>query len=366
MKMKENVRYFIIIGCVFLLIYTLFAIRPLGKELMLVPQWTVNIKEFYEEQPKVEDKNSIMPFRLGQNMGYFTETGKILLMESFPFKASISKDYRASYVSDAANVEFYSSMGIGVPEEQKEIFSGTIQGIGFPFFSDDRIYLFGPGGTSFSQHKSDGTKIWSFENYVPVISFASSPAGTAAGFADGEIKVFSSEGTPLYTFEPGGSVYPIVLGLDLSDSGKQLACVSGIDRQRFVLAQEKNGLSKVVFHTYLDIDQREPVLVQFSADEKKVFYSRALGLGIVDCVSMEDSFVKMDGKVLAIKEIPQLDFVCVLTKGNNNYSVYFVEGFDNLVGSFTFRADSAFIDVKGTNLFVGRDDTISCISLDMN
>ena len=90
-------------------------------------------------------------------------------------------------------------------------------------------------------------------------------------------------------FEPGGSTYPVILGAALAKSGKQFACVSGIDRQRFILNQKKNGFSKVVFHKYLETDQKEPVLVQFSSDEKVVYYNCSKGLGIVDCETYEFS-----------------------------------------------------------------------------
>lgn len=366
MNLKENVRVFTIAGCIFLLIYIFVAAIPLGEELSLSPVWTITVtdREALEENDTAETHG--IPFKLGQNMGYFTEDGKISLLESFPFKAAISSTYRASFAADATNIPFhkYNPDSIASDTTESTSLTGTIDGSGFPFFVEDRIFLFTPGGFGLSQHNQDGSRRWTFESYTPIISFSSSVAGTAVGFTDGSIAVFMPDGTIKQMFEPGGSTHPIILGVAISNSGTQLACVSGIDRQRFVLCQEKNGLSRVVFHTYMEIDQREPVLVQFSGDESKVFYSRANGLGIVDCTTMENSLVSLSGKILSIHENPELNITCVLTKDRNEYSVYFIEGFDNLVGSFTFEANSAFITIENGSLYMGKNNTISRIDME--
>lgn len=365
MKMKENVRFFVIAGCVFLLIYIFLAAKPLGEELSLSPIWTISVTDRQNALQEADSAESVLPFKLGQNMGYFTHSGKIAYLESYPFKASISSKYRAAYSPDAANIPIYA-FDAGLSAEENAAPAGIIQGSGFPFFVEDRIFLFMPGGFGISQHNPDGSQRWAFTNYVPVVSFSSSGAGTAVGFADGSIVVFSPNGEIRQVFEPGGSTYPVILGTALSESGTQLACVSGIDRQRFVLTQEKNGLSRVVFHTYLDADQREPVLVQFSKDEQKVFYSSSAGLGVVDCQSMNNKTIRLGGKILSIQELPHLNMTCVLSKDLDEYSVHFIEGFDNLVGSFSFEAETAFITTNEEYLFIGKNTEISCIKMEFN
>lgn len=351
MKLKENIRLCLIIGSIFLVLYILFAASPLGQELQLSPEWTIDIKDrqYFLEEGSVAQVQ--IPFKMGQNMGYFTPEGKISLLETFPFKATISSSYRASYSQNSSVVQFYS-LDSATP-------IGEIHGSGFPFFTENGFFLFGVGGCSLAQYDYSGNKIWNYENYVPIISFSSSPAGVAVGYADGTVLVFSPTGELLQTFEPGGSSFPVILGVDLSDSGQQLACVSGIDRQRFVLAQEKNGLTKVVYHHYLEMDQKEPVLVQFSQDEDYVFYGTSIGIGILDCSSLENRIIKLEGKILSVQEVPNLDLVCVLAKNKDGYSVYFIEGFGNLVGGFHFDAEVSFISVQDDSLYVGKDNTIS-------
>ncbi|MBR5866628.1 MAG: hypothetical protein IKZ04_01835 [Spirochaetaceae bacterium] len=361
--MKENVRLFAIIGFLFLVLYIFFAAKPFGKELSLTPYWTISITDkevFLDSEEKPE---TVLPFKLGQNMGYFTPKGNIVLLESFPFKASISKNFRSSYSQDADNIRFSSyDTDKNIKENLKSY--NYIKGSGFPFFVEDRIFLFMPGGFGFSKCDNEGNISWSFNNYVPLISFSSSEAGISTGYADGTIIVFDNDGNIRQTLEPGGSTYPVILGSDLSKSGKQFACISGIDRQRFVLNQEKNGFSKVVFHRYLDTDQKEPVLVQFSEDEKTVYYNCSKGLGIVNCETFVNKIIPLKGKIISIQEAPLLNLTCVLTKSINEYSIYFIEDFDHLIGNFSFEASSAFITIEDNMLFIGKNDEISCVKME--
>lgn len=355
MQIKKNLRIIIIASLSFLLLYTFVAVRPLSKELQLTPQWTISILQSPAE--RVESAESVLPFRLGQTMGYFTQDGQIALLESFPFHSTISSTYRTAYAPDSSRIPVHSF------DSQKDEPDFYLEGAGFPYFSEDRMYILSPGGYGLSQHSREAGQLWQFEHSAPITTVSSSPAGTAVGYADGTVFIFSDTGELLQTFEPGGSGRSIILGAALSDSGSLLACVSGIDQQRFVLTQQRNGVNKVVFHTYLEGNLHEPVLVQFSDDEGKVFYACKNGVGIVDCRSFASTTIPLDGRLLAIQECPANKVVCILTKDGGRYNIYLIEGQGTLIGSFGFEASSAFIAIKDGGLYIGRDTTISKIDL---
>lgn len=355
MQIKKNLHVIIIVSLSFLLLYTFLAVRPLSKELQLTPQWTISILQTPTERR--ESTESLLPFRLGQNMGYFTQDGQIALLESFPFQSTISGTYRTAYAPDSSRIPVHSI------DSQKDEPDFYLEGAGFPYFSEDRMYILSPGGYGLSQHSREAGQLWQFEHSSPITTLSSSPAGTAVGYADGIVFIFSDTGELLQTFEPGGSSHSIILGTALSDSGSQLACVSGIDQQRFVLTQQRNGVNKVVFHTYLEGNQREPVLVQFSDDESTVFYAFKNGVGIVDCNTFSSTTIPLDGRLLAIQECPANKVVCLLTKDGGRYNIYLIEGTGTLIGSFGFEASSSFITIKDGNLYIGRDTSISKIDL---
>lgn len=357
MNIKGNIHIIIVSSIGFFILYIFLAVRPLSQELQLIPQWTTSVLQPFSAE--TDDNVEQYPFRLGQIMGYFTEDGDITLMESFSFQATISEQFRAAYTQDATRIPVYE---FDTPSnaENPDFF---MEGTGFPFFSEDRLYLFSPGGYGIAQYTKENGKIWQFEHTAPIITFSSSPAGTAVGYADGTVFSFSPTGDLIQSFEPGGSTYPIILGIDLSPSGGQLACISGIDDQRFVLSQQRNGINKIVYHTYLEENQREPVIVQFSKDENHVFYATGSGLGIVNCSTFENKNIPIKGTILAIEECTTNNITCILTKNKDRYNVYLLENKDTMLGSFGFKADTAFISIFKGCLYVGRDTQISKIDL---
>jgi hypothetical protein len=352
MKLKKNVFLLTLSICLLMVIYILSAARPLGKELLITPEWTINIGRAPEGSSPQSSLQ--LPFRLGQVMGYFTADGKITLATTFPYKATISSHYYAQYGSDNPETAFFNTDGTQ---------AGTITYNGFPFFDDDRIFTFLPGGSSFIQCKPDGSESWSYEGVMPITAFSSSPSGCVAGFADGTIRTFSSDGRILQEFSPGGSDFSVILGTDLSSDGKYLACISGLNRQRIVLAKCDKEHCTITFFKYFDKNLTRQTLVKFSKKSDVLYYNYAGGLGIVNCASGSHTEMPVKGKIITIQESDIGNTVYVLGKNDNEYSVYIIEEFDNMVGSFSFTADNAFILTSGNSLFVGRDSQISRLTL---
>jgi hypothetical protein len=348
MEKKVN---FIIPACIILsILYIFLAIRPLGSELQFIPQWTIHTIRASETKSSAP----LIPFRLGQTIGYFTSDGTVSSVISFPYKATISKSAYALFGTDDNQIPFYDTNGSE---------TGAITKNGFPFFTDEHLYLFLPGGSSFSELNETGTVTWTYEGYAPVTAFASSHAATAAGFSDGSIIVFSPDGSSSDTFSPGGSDYPVILGVGVSKTATYLACVSGQEKQRFVLAKKADNQYTAVYHKYLDQSLTGQVLVQFSNDEKTVWYSFSGGLGIVNIKTGKHTHIPIDGKILMIKESLKTGFVFILSKKDATFTVSTLEPFDSIAGSFSFEAKNAFIDVNDNSLFVGRDSSITRIDV---
>ena len=153
------------------------------------------------------------------------------------------------------------------------------------------------------------------------------------------------------------------MGVASSNDGALSACVSGIDNQRFVLMKTSNGQTKIIFHEFLSGNLREQTFVKFSKDNSKVFYNEKNGLGAVDITTLKSSHISIEGKILAIEEMPDDNLFFVLTKADGVYRVYIIEDLDNLVGSYVFKGNSAFIFVDKNNLYTGVDSTITKIEV---
>ena len=351
MKMKKLLPLFISLTLIFTILYIIFAAKPLAKEYQFTPIWKINTAN--PAITELEENDKPMCFHLGQTLGYFSDSGKISLYKSFPDRAAISNYYYALYDSQASQIPFYKNNG-------KE--AGVIKASGYPFFQDDLIYIFLPGGCSFSKCDETGNIIWTYEGILTITAFSAKSDYTAAGFSDGTIKVFNNAtGAEEINFAPGGSDYPVILGLDISKDGQYVAAISGHNQQRFTLSHREENQQKIIFHTFLNTDTPYRTLVHFCKNENRVIYTYRGAVGIYDLKQNKNTVIPVNDKVISIREND--NFVYMLSKNKSTYTVSVVEKTDTLEGTFSFEADSAFISTDGDNLYIGKDNTISRLSV---
>lgn len=331
--------------------YIILAARPLGKEFQFTPEWKINVSAPAID-PNTENKTTIY-FKLGQSLGYFTEDGKITLYETFPNMASISEYFYAVYSTNSSSVPFYN---------QKGQLQGNIDISGFPYFSDINSYSMLPGGSSFTKLDSTGKPHWTYEGTFPITAFSSTSKFTAAGFADGKIKIFDNiDGSLAVDYAPGGSDYPVILGLDISSDGNYIASISGHEQQRFVLSQRENNQQKIIFHYFIQESSPYRTLVHFTKDNSRVFYVYEGNIGVYNLKTDKNYTIPMSDHIIKIDESD--DLVFLLGKTKNKYTVYMIDKTNSLEGKFSFEADSAFMKTYNNNLYIGNDTSISKISL---
>lgn len=352
MKSKNRFPLHIFLAVALCAVYIVMAARPLGEEYQFVPEWRIDAGTAPLSEPREGDE--AIPFKLGQTIGYFTSDGRVTRTVSFPFKAALSERRYAPYNANSQSIKFFNPDGTE---------AGTLQGSGFPLFDGDRIFLFLPGGSSFAQLDETGAQIWRYSGVAPITAFDSSPCACVAGFADGTARVFSPDGNLLQEFAPGGSDIPVMLGAAVSPDSSMVACVSGLNRQRFVLAQKDGGQTKIIFHEFLGDGDALQRLVQFTADGGSVYYNYSGALGVLDIKSRRASHIPLDGQALSLQECGNLRFVLARGEGKK-HTVYAIEKFSSVIGSFSFDADRAFIRCDGGSLFVGKDSFISRIAIE--
>ena len=349
MKTKKHVGLALFLIIFISIIYIALAAKPLNKEYSFTPVWKISTAN-----PVINiSSKPHSAFHLGQTLGYFDEDGNISLYETFPSKVSISDSYYATYTTEAKNTEFFKADGSK---------AGVIEASGFPYFVDNLIYVFLPGGCSFSKCSEDGKILWTFEGTFPITAFSAKENYTAVGLSNGSIKVLNnSNGTTEIDFAPGGSDYPVILGLDISDDGQYIASISGHKQQRFVLSHREENQQKIIYHRFFDFDSPYRTIVHFSKDGKRVFYNYHKGLGIYNLDSKVEQSMELKNKLISIEETD--DFVILMGKEKNLYTVSIIDNTDTLEGSFSFTADSAFIHAEANNLYLGKDNSISKISI---
>lgn len=335
----------------FTLLYLIFAAKPLGNEFQYEPEWEINISN----PTLTESEKETYYFKLSNRIGFFDEDGKITHFLSYPqgAKASVSSDYYSVYDSSSTEVRFYNKDGT----EQ-----GQIKRSGFPFFQGNKIFIFLPGGSSFARCGDRGDILWTYEGVMPVTAFSARENFCAAGFSDGTIKVFDcSTGEITLDYAPGGSDFPAVLGLDISKDGNYIASVSGQEKQRFVLARKENTQVKIISHDFLPDELTFQTLVRFSENEDTVYFNFKGGMGFLNMADNTINHIKIGSRIISAEE--SNDQIFLLGKEGKTYTVYVIEKTNSLGGSFSFKADSAFIKAEGNSLFVGKDTSLSKIRI---
>lgn len=349
---NQTLKLSIFLSVLFLILYVILSAKPLSREYQFSPEWTISTSN-----PTAKDVSSIkdnkLYFHLGQTIGYFTKNGEITLFKTFPGKVSISNSYYSIYDTDASKIEFYNN---------EDILTGKIQSEGFPYFVDNQIYVFLPGGSSFAKCKTSGDLQWTFEGTMPITAFTSNNDYTVIGLADGTITVLNNtNGITENSYEPGGSDFPVILGLDISSDSQYIASVSGRNQQRFVLTHREGNQQKVIYHKFLDSDSPYRTSVYFTKDNKRVFYNNKSTVSIYDIEKNKNYDLNIKDKVISIRE--NNNFVYILTKNKNTYTVYLITNTNIIEGSFAFEAQSAFIQCDEDHLYVGKDTSISCLSI---
>lgn len=351
MKNKKIVKF--ILFCSITILYILFGFRPLSTSLQLTPVWTTDIENTTEQNTKSEN---VLPFKLGQNVGYFSHDGKIVTLKNFEYKATISPKYFTSYSQNSTKLDIYDRKG--------KIIANISAG-GYPYIIDETIFILLPGGAGFEVKDFSNTTICRYQHTSPITSFNSNKHLTAVGFADGTICLFNNKFELLNKTIPGGSNLPVILGSNISSKGNYIACVSGHDKQRFVLYKKKENHTQIIHHKYIDNSLFRQTFVYFTEDESKVFYNDSTGIGILDCEKFDYKHINIPGKVLNIQESTVGNTIFVLSKERTNnrnlYTVTILESKIHKTGSFSFEADSAFILTDKNTLFIGKDNKISKI-----
>lgn len=352
--MKKKLNPVVSICVIFSLAYIFFAIKPLSKEIHFLTKWTIDANKVSSGISISPDTEKI-PFKLGQTAGYFTKDAEILSVFTFPYKAAISQNEYCTYGTNDSKINVYSNEGKKVSE---------ISASGFPYFQEDRKFLMLPGGNSFAFLSKDSKILWTYENYVPITAFDSGETAVAAGYADGSVLLFSNDGTLEQEFVPGGSEYPVILGVGVSQDAQMVAAVCGQKEQRFVLAIKEGKNLKIAFHEYLESETGSQCLVKFSKDSEHVYFAHKNCLGVVDTKKQTSKHIKIRGNILSINEAQDSKTVFVLSKEKNKYYVSVLQKSDIYAGNFSFTAENAFITVKENSLFVGKNSSISKIDIE--
>jgi hypothetical protein len=344
----------ILITVLVLIAYFFVCAEPLSPELSAKPRWkTLMIPEGLGVPPAsraaLPGEKPRIAFGSGKVFGYFHADGSIGFMAEASGKVAISD---ASYVT----VPKDRSDGILKTSGNEDI--ANLKDVS-PFFISDRLFSSKSDGTGVVSFDARGSPLWSYDFPCQISAFSASAALVVGGTIDGWIEGIDAGGKKLFSFPPGGSRLPVVLGTAVSRSGDWIAAICGIDRQRLVVLGRGGADYRVTSHRYLDSDFREPVRVMIMEDEKHVLYRRTDGIGVWSVDGKVDDVMPIKADDFDVSIDTENKIALLAARHGKEKSIIVFRTPSTVLGTIRLPDSSDYIRFIGSSVFVGGQSWIA-------
>jgi hypothetical protein len=235
----------------FFVIYFFLFPQKVKEEYILVPEKKIVLKDGSSDIASTSQGN--WSFRTPDEMGFYDEMTGVFHLVDGEGLSQISDRFYFTRNDDSFNLVSKSG----------EILT-TLETSFVPVMQGDRFYLTNFFGGYLKEIDVQGRPIWEY-TFPSMITCMDSKNGiTAVGLLNGALYLFNGKGEVIYTWSPGGSRIDVIYGIALSDEGDQLAIVSGLDSQRFILIEKKENGYRPVFHENLSYSFRTPLSLTFT------------------------------------------------------------------------------------------------------
>lgn len=369
MLFKGKIKYIFISLIIILVIYIFAAAVPMQQNVYLMPDWAEPIKITQNDKPYTEEntpsseelkkkfsEKKPLAFFLGNVFGYFTEDGEILRAERADERFSISSSFWTRYSTKALFADIYKPQDFDTPFLR-------INEPGYVYIDKDRIFLFEPDGSSLCRYDAEGKKLWRQIHTSPITAFKSSKEGCVIGYSDGLLVCLDSGGNTLFSFYPGGSDYQVIMGAAISEDGKQVLCLCGLNKQRVVLINILDRRQKIVFHSYFEKNLRRQAFASFDEAGRFAVFESAEGIGIIDCKSLKLSLIKEEGLIIGLGFQNKKELITILLQKEKECSLILIDPPNFIIGKTKFNSKNAFLIQKENKIYICTDDKISSLEI---
>jgi len=369
--LKKKLWLFVII--ILFIAYFLFAARKIPRQMVLVPCWLSSLES--GETMRISEgteTDTLLPFSMGSRFGFVgRKDGRFSVNRTARYNVSLSGKLWAEYEAEPNRVTIYDNTG-----EQYAVIDNPR---GYPFFLDEgsgatsgggqgRIFIIGSEQNSISEIDVSGAVLWTYEFAAQLTCVDAAKGLLLAGSLDGSIVVIDSNGKKVFSFEPGGSRYPVILGCAISRDGSALAVISGIDNQRFLFLEHFGagvGDYKVVYHEFLTDGFRRPVFISFVENDRWVLFERIGGLGFYEAGSRRTTKVDLDGEISAIDQSGGQGFVfTVVSMSPDRKELIGIMFPDRVMVAAPFKSGNVFLSRSDSQLLIGGGQTIIAFELE--
>jgi len=326
---------------VVILVYFFVFAEPLSAELSAVPQWRVSLSTGVAGS--VVDGSRLLAYAAGDRYGYFSPDGEVAFIAEAQAGAPISDISYIAPSSGKAAAALRNTRG-----EEITQFTATL-----PFYASGRLFSAEGDGTAIAAYDEYGRKDWSYSFSCQLGAFSAGDKLVVGGTVDGWLEGVDADGRNVFSFAPGGSRLPVVLGVGVSRSGDWVAAVTGIDKQRLVVLGRGGNDYRVASHRYLESAFREPVRVIVLEDDRHVLYRREDGIGVWAVDGSIDVVlpVRADTFDVALDDSSGIAYM-VARRGKKSEIVAFRLP-ATLLGRIALPDSSEFVRFSGSSAYIG-------------
>lgn len=362
----------ILIGVSFFVVYIFVAARPVPIETILSPRWFISLESNYPVTKPDSvlnlDELQLLPFKMGDHngghFGYVDKDGNFTInqVRKENGDVSLSADNWAEYDAIPHSIEVRN------PLNQTLL---KIEGVqGYPLFLDQRIFFLNNEGSSLFALNDSGSVIWTYDFATTITVIDAAGGFVLAGLLDGTVEVLDDQGRRVFLFEPGGSRISVILGCAISKDGSQLAIVSGIDLQRFLLLERYGGDSgtteyKVIYHEFLEEGFRRAVHVRFIDNDSRIAFERQGGLGLYEISSRTSLKLPLEGEIKTIDDIGSDRLLFLITAQSEQQKRLVAVRFPGtVILEAPFKSENIFLGRQGSRVYVGGGTTLATFELE--
>jgi hypothetical protein len=365
---KKGRKYWILGALILFTVYIFAAARPIPRETILVPRWLSSLESGYPVFMPGADSSgavlpedpSLIPFRLGDRFGYAAPSGLLPINRIKTENLFLSAPYWAEYGAAPEEIEILKNSG------ERAFVTETDRG--YPLFLDGRIFLIGKDMDTLIALDGEGKTLWSHDFAAPLTCIDGAAGFILTGSLDGVVEILDSKGKRIFSFEPGGSRLPVILGCSFSRDGNRLGIISGIDDQRFLLLERygdpAGGEFRVIYHEFLEDGFRRPVHIAFIDNDNRVIFERQGGLGIYDPRNRVNRQIPLEGRIFAMdNEGSGGIFFVILSREGTQKELVGIELPGAVMLRAPFRSEDAFLYRAGSRLYLGGGNVLAAFDL---
>ncbi len=348
---EKKRRNWILLGAAAFVVYLFTASSPIESETVLEPIWLKYTAEATNDPAAAGD---LIPFRTNRHFGYFDVEGRLSVVRAATGRYALSPFAWTEFPAIPASLDIRSPRDEAILRTEER---------GYPFFSDNRVFMIGSEQNSITALNETGAARWK-RDFPSPITCADAAAGLLlVGMLDGSVELLNEAGSRVFAFDPGGSRIPVIVAAKLSRDGRRIALIAGIDLQRFLLLERSGTSYKVSHHEYLEKGFRRAVKIAFVDGERRVVFEREGALGVYDIRSGKSWRTPLGGDLVALEDSGTDGKLFLILVAGNRKELVGLRLPSDIYMRAPYRSGSTFIARLGERLYLGGNDAIAAFDI---